>query len=190
LGQPSLDRGVDIQDGTKAGEYLCKFSDDGELLQTRQGQGIKWDAADELTLANKKSGRNGSRKPHQILADAEFDHNSILLFREFAEAFKGKSQLQWSPKLKEYAGVGEQTDEEISQSESETDLVLIIPGDYWKQIIKTSAGKDRRSTVIRLTETGGIDALAHYLSPIVGRPFETICNRITNLTYLSMHGEL
>ena len=187
LGQPSLERGVDIQDGEKAGEYLCKFSDDGELLQTRQGQGIKWDAADELTLANKKSGRNGSRKPHQILADAQFNHKDILLFREFADAFKGKSQLQWTPGLKKWAGVGEFTDEEIAEAESETDLVFVIPVAYWLKIIKSSASGDRRSTVLRLCENGGMNALARYLVPIVGDRYEKIQTQITFLTYHVMH---
>lgn len=187
LGEPSLERGVDIQDGTKAGEYLCKFSYDGELLQTQQGQAIRWDAADELTLANKKSGRNGSRKPHQILADAEFNHRDILLFQEFAEAFKGKSQLQWSPNLKQWAGIGELTDEEISEKETDTDLVFVIPADYWKVIIKTSAKADRRSLIVRLSETGGLSALAEYLSPVLGYSTDMIHKRITRLTYQALH---
>jgi hypothetical protein len=189
LGQPSLDRGIDIQDGEKAGEYLCKFSDDGELLQTRQGQGIKWDAADELTLANKKSGRNGSRKPHQILADAEYDYKAVLLFREFAAAFKGKSQLQWTRGLKDYAGVAEKTDEELAETESQTDLVMVIPPAYWAQLIKTSAAGDRRSTLIRLSETGSLEAVALYLVPIVHQEYQKILDSICALTYYVMHPE-
>jgi len=183
LGAPSLERGVDIQNGDKAGEYLCKFSDDGELLQTRQGQALRWDAADELTMANKKSGRNGSRKPHQILADAEFNHKDILLFREFAEAFKGKSQLQWTPGLKKWVGIGELTDSEIAESQSETDLVFVIPSNFWKQIVKSSASGDRRSTILRLSETGGLQAVANYLSSFVGVTPDYISDRIIGLTY-------
>jgi hypothetical protein len=189
LGAPSLERGVDIQNGDKAGEYLCKFSDDGELLLTRQGQAIRWDVADELTLANKKSGKNGSRKPHQILADAEFNHHDILLFREFAEAFKGKSQLQWTPGLKKWAGIGELTDAEIAESQSETDLVFMIPTIYWKQILKTSASADRRSTIIRLSETGGVQAVANYLSSFVGATPIYISDQIIALTYQILHPE-
>lgn len=189
LGEPSLQRGVDIQDGEKAGEYLCKFSDDGELLQTRQGEQIRWDAADELTLANKKSGRNGSRKPHQILADAEYNHRDVLLFREFAQAFKAKSQLQWSPGLKAWAQVEEQTDEEIAEAESDTELVFVIPGFFWKALIKSSAAGDRRSTLIRLSETGGLDAVARFIAPLVDLPFDKVQDRIIALTYESLHSD-
>lgn len=189
LGEPSLERGVDIQDGEQAGEYLCKFSDDGELLQTNQGEALRWDAADELTLANKKSGRNGSRKPHQILADAEFFASDVLLFREFAEAFKGKSQLQWTRGLKAWAGVGELTDEEIAESETDTELVFVIPGDYWTKLIRSSARADRRSLVIRLSETGGLEAVARYIAPIVGHAVEKVEDRIIRLTYRVMHPE-
>ena len=187
LGEPSLQRGVDIQDGEKAGEYLCKFSDDGELLQTKQGDSLRWDAADELTLANKKSGRNGARKPHQILADAEFNHKDVLLFREFAEAFKGKSQLQWTRGLKAWAQVEEHTDEEIAEAQSDTELVFMIPYFFWKSVIKSSAARDRRSTLVRLSETGGLDAVVRFLVPLVNMPFEKIQDRITALTYEELH---
>jgi len=187
LGAPSLKRGVDIQNGEQAGEYICKFSDDSELLKTKQGDPIKWDAADELTLANRKSGRNGSRKPHQILADAETNHESILLFREFAKAFKGKSQLQWSPNLKTWAGVGDLSDEEIAEQESESDFIFMIPSDYWNILIKTSARKDRRSTLIRLAETGGVSAVARFISPLVSDSIEVIEDRIAYASWLHLN---
>ena len=187
LGQPSLERGVDIQDGEQAGEYLCKYSDDGELLHTKQGKEIAWDAADELTLANKKSGRNGSRKPHQILADAEYNPRDVLLFREFAQAFKGKSQLQWSPKLKQWACIDDLTDEEIAETESDSELLFVVPFDYWKKMIKTSARTDRRSLLLRLSETGGVSAVALMLAPIVDLPVQVVEDRIISATYQHLH---
>jgi len=190
LGEPSLQRGVDIQNGEKAGEYLCKFSDDGELLQTRQGEELRWDAADELTLANRKQGRRGSRKPHQILADAEFNPRDVLLFREFAQAFKGKSQLQWSRGLKTWAGVGELTDEEIAEAESDTELVFVIPGDYWAKVVRSTARADRRSLIIRLSETGGLPAVAALIAPIVGHPVDRVEDRIIRLTYQVLHPDV
>lgn len=189
LGTPSLERGIDIQDGEQAGEYLCKFSDDGELLTTRQGAELRWDAADELTLSNRKSGRNGSRKPHQILADAEFSQSDADLFREFVAAFKGKSQLQWSRGLKAWAGVGELSDEEIAETESDTDLVFVIPPELWVYVLKTSGLSDRRSLVIRLSETGGLDAVARYLADLSGLSFERVQDMIVSLTFRVLHPE-
>lgn len=57
----------------------------------------KWGFAAELSGGVSKRGKNGSRNPWQLLADAvEGDKNAARLWRIFALAFFGKRQLFWS----------------------------------------------------------------------------------------------
>lgn len=87
----------DVRSAMK-GEYLAKFA-----------------AASEMTLATEKQGRNGSRNPWQLLADAEAgDGQASALWLEYAAAFVGKRQLFWSQGLKARFGIGETSDEEAA----------------------------------------------------------------------------
>lgn len=57
----------------------------------------KWGFAAELAGGVSKRGKNGSRNPWQLLADAaEGDKDAARLWRIFAQAFFGKRQLFWS----------------------------------------------------------------------------------------------
>jgi len=57
----------------------------------------KWGFAAELAGGVSKRGKNGSRNPWQLLADAaNGDKNAARLWRIFALAFFGKRQLFWS----------------------------------------------------------------------------------------------
>ncbi|PST98536.1 hypothetical protein C9J03_26230, partial [Photobacterium gaetbulicola] len=49
LPKPTLDNGLDIRNGEAAGEYICKFADDSKLKETKSGDAVTWDAADEMT---------------------------------------------------------------------------------------------------------------------------------------------
>lgn len=77
----------------------------------------KWGVAWELTAADRKEGRGG-RTPWEILADYERDGDirDADLFQEYARAFKGARQLQWSHKLKDVL-LGISEDEDASDAE-------------------------------------------------------------------------
>ncbi|WP_197734889.1 hypothetical protein, partial [Photobacterium damselae] len=62
--------GLDIQDGSQAGEYISKFGGDGEILTTGKGKQITWDMMDEMTKGHAKLGRKGSRSPWDLLSDS------------------------------------------------------------------------------------------------------------------------
>jgi len=173
---PSDSHGVDIQDGSKAGEYINKYGDDGELLKRRQGekagQAVTWDAADELTKANIKRGRGQNRKPFQLLQDAaDGCEESARLYREYVAAFKGRSQLQWSPGLKAAVGVDEVSDEEMAEQAGDAVMVLAIPRRLWQPFasaVRCKRGGASRASLLQLAERGGLDAVARYLAGFAG----------------------
>lgn len=83
LGSPNLEHGVDVRPARSGAEYAAK-----------------WGFATELCRLHIKRGKHG-RTPWQLLADAaEGDHRARVLFREFAECFKGARQLFWSKGLR------------------------------------------------------------------------------------------
>lgn len=112
--------GLRLDDGSEAGSYATK-----------------WGFAEELTKSSLKVGRReGSRTPWELLADFTLnaDRQAGQLFREFAAAFKGKSQLHWSRGLRNRLGLGvEKTDEQLASETVESEDVLaarIGPADW------------------------------------------------------------
>lgn len=99
LGTPSVKRGATIQNAGSVKSYLTKFK-----------------TAQELTNAQAKRGKNGSRNQWEILADA---HNGCKrsgeLWQIYAAAFKGSRQLFWSRGLKDLLLIGEVADDEIEE---------------------------------------------------------------------------
>jgi hypothetical protein len=62
------------------------------------------------------------------------------LFREYAEATKGRQQLAWSPGLKKMYAIAEQSDDEIvAQAEEDAILLALITSDDWRAIRKHKA---------------------------------------------------
>lgn len=86
-----------VQSAQAAGEYIGKFG-----------------AGEELALGIVKGGRSGSRSPWQLLSDArDGDARASALWIEYALAFKGKRQLQWSQGLKALAGIDDISDDDL-----------------------------------------------------------------------------
>jgi len=112
--------GLRLDDGRQAGKYAAK-----------------WGIPEELTKAHVKEGRReDSRTPWALLADytLKADHQAGALFREFAEAFKGKSQLHWSRGLRAVFGLDEEkSDEQLAaETQREEDVLAarIAPADW------------------------------------------------------------
>jgi hypothetical protein len=130
LGAPSRERGVVVQDGSRAAQYVSKMGDK------------EWTLADEISKASSKGGRKGSSSAWELL-DCMLDPESSQkqqdrakgLFREYAEATKGRRQLVWSPGLKKRYAIVEMDDEELcSQKEEEAILIAQIPLESWRAI--------------------------------------------------------
>lgn len=161
------DYGLDIQNGSKAGEYICKFGSDGEFLEKADGQKVSWDAADEMTKGNSKKGKSGSLSPWDILrlissSDSEEEikkHHGLFL--HYARAMKGVSQLKWSRGLRKVFDMeAEKSDEEVlSEQEDSAKLLCHLTRLEWRYLIQNKA----RANILELAENGGSEAVARYL---------------------------
>ena len=166
LSEPN-EYGLDIQDGSKAGEYICKFGSDGEMLERADGEKVSWDAADEMTKGNAKKGKTGSLSPWDLLrgftdSESEAERNRFRgLFLHYARAFKGVSQLRWSRGLRKLFELEpEKSDDEIvAEQEDSAKLLCHLSRDEWRYLIKTK----QRATVLELAENGGSEAVARFL---------------------------
>lgn len=130
LGAPSRKHGVVVQDGSRAAQYVSKMGNK------------EWTLADEISKASSKGGRKGSRSAWELL-DCMIDPEATLqhqkraegLFREYAEATKGRRQLVWSPGLKKRYAIAEMDDEELcAQEEEDAILIAQIPLESWRAI--------------------------------------------------------
>lgn len=159
--------GLDIQDGSKAGEYICKFGSDGEILEKSNGSKVTWDAADEMTKGNTKKGKSGSLSPWDILrlfssaTDDKEKRRYHGLFVHYARAMKGTSQIKWSRGLRKIFDLdAEKTDEEVlAEQEDSAKLLCHLNREEWRFLIKNKA----RALVLELAENGGSEAVARYL---------------------------
>jgi hypothetical protein len=128
--------GFQVQAASAAGDYVAKFG-----------------AGEELALGKVKLGRGGSRSPWQLLSDATAgDKRSCALWVEFALAFKGRRQLQWSNGLKLLCGVSEVSDDQAADAEPVAEPVTLRawPGSSlaWR------SARRRRCSLLDAAETG------------------------------------
>ena len=152
LGEPSRAHGLKLDDGSKAAKYVSK-----------------WGLEDEMTKGHTKKARHGETPfdfLRSYLADPN-DKQAGALFREFAEAFKGKRQLVWSRGLKKRYAIGELSDDELSaQMDDEARLLGQIRLDQWCDVLAVEG----RGVVLQLAASGGWDAVAGYLASIKRNP--------------------
>ncbi|MQU46148.1 hypothetical protein GHO28_27170 [Pseudomonas helleri] len=138
LPRPSDEHGCRVDDGTYAAAYASK-----------------WGLESELTKSHTKKGRNGSRTPwdflRAVLDKSEGWQQSAILFRTYAEAFKGKRQLYWSNGLRDLLAMGEQaSDEELAAVQEDSALMLAeLTDEQWRAILRTKS----ESIVLDMAET-------------------------------------
>ena len=135
LGEPSRKHGVVVQDGSQAAAYVSKLGNK------------EWSLSDEIAKASSKGGRRTSRSAWELL-DTVLDTEATPgqqkraqgLFREYAEATKGRQQLAWSPGLKKRYAIVEKNDEElVAEAEEDAILLALIPPDDWRAIRRQKA---------------------------------------------------
>ena len=123
LPRPSDERGLRVDGGEKAAEYVAK--------------GL-WGLEDEMTKGHMKTAKNDKgMTPWGFLDDIlENDSNeSKRLFKLYAKAFKGKRQLYWSNGLKAKLGIEEITDEElVAIQEENANELAELSVDEWRAI--------------------------------------------------------
>jgi len=163
LGVPSFEHGVDIRGGDYAAKYVTKFGQEDKK---------DWSIEHELTKANVKKGRKGSRSPFQLLDDyIEGDKRAGALFIEYSQSFHRKKQLTWSRGLKAQFELEDKSDDEIAHEQEDTAILLAeIETDEWKAIVCTSTPKqDNRALVLTLAENGGVDAMRRFIDDLVDK---------------------
>lgn len=148
LGTPSFAHGLKLDDGSKAAKYVAK-----------------WGLEDEMTKGHTKKAISGET-PFDMLrsyADDPTDKQAGALFKEFADTFKGKQQLRWSPGLKKRFAIGESSDDELAAQMDDYAVMLgKITLDEWRDVVRVEG----RGTVLMLAANGGWDAVALYLKSI------------------------
>jgi len=106
LREPSDEYGLKVEDGNYAADYVSK-----------------WGCAEELTKAHVKRGKRGSLGPWGLLHEYAFngDCDAGDCFVEYAKAFKGKHQLQWSRGGRAAVGLDvEMSDAELANHADDT----------------------------------------------------------------------
>lgn len=120
---PSMERGVDVRDGSYADKYVAK-----------------WGLEHEMTKGHVKKGREESLTPFDLLRQyPESPELFGALFREFADAFKGKRQLVWTDGLKKLLEVDDKSDEDIIfDTEKQSILIHELAVDVWDLLVRYS----------------------------------------------------
>lgn len=153
LGLPNRKAGIDIRPAESAAEYIAKF-----------GRAPAWGVAAELTKTHAKRGRAKSRTPWDLLRlYGEGEPRFLHLFRDYATAFFGARQVFWSEGLKAAMGVADLSDEELARVEEHpAQLLTTISKDDWRRVLAQPF--ESRALVLRLAESGGVDAVMSYLA--------------------------
>lgn len=140
LDLPSRAHGLTVQDGSKAAKYASK-----------------WGLESELTQWHRKHGKIESRTPFDLLRAVLSDGDAgasraALLFRQYAEAFHGRHQLQFSRGLRQLYQVEDWTDEELAaKQDDDAELLGSIQLNDWRMICKMG----QRGAVLEVASTFG-----------------------------------
>jgi len=154
LGEPSLQHGLKLDDGSRAAHYVSK-----------------WGLEDEMTKGHTKKALHGETPFDFLRAFLENpeDKQAAALFIEFAQVFKGKRQLHWSRGLKKRYAIGEKNDDELAQEKQDEFSVWLgtITLEQWRDVLAVkSKGGDARNMPLSIAETSGWPAVLVYLNSI------------------------
>lgn len=154
---PSLEHGVDVKQGKAVVEGLARYMS-------------KWGLEHEMTKGHIKKGKNDGLTPFDLLRLVDENPKYRQLFRQFADAFKGKNQLVWSRGLKDLLGVTNRTDEQISQeTDKESVEVREIATQIWRLVLKYKfRGELLKACELDYLDGGGgrVNALILYYAEI------------------------
>jgi hypothetical protein len=160
LGAPSSSHGVRLDGGEHASAYVTK--------------GL-WGLDHEMTKGHIKKASKG-RSPFDLLRSYLYDDDKQAgaLFREYAQAFHGKRQLQYSNGLKKLYQVEDLTDEELAALQDEpADLLGSIELEQWRLILAA----DLRGELLELARHGW-EPVARLLSSLEDQQRRRVDERI------------
>ncbi len=146
---PGINHGVKLHDGSQAQNYVSKGC---------------WGLDREITKGHLKKSKNG-RSPVDLLRSYCFDDDKQAgaLFVEYSKAFHGRRQLQWSPGLKAYFGIGEKSDDLIAAEQDDKASVLgEIDWPTWQLVLKS----ELRGEILELARLGSWEAITRLLEDL------------------------
>lgn len=124
LREPSRAHGVTVQDGSQAAKYASK-----------------WGLESELTQWHRKRGKVGSRTPFDLLRSVLLDHDwqAAELFRQYADAFHGRHQLQFSAGLKRRYKIADLSDSDlVNRQDSDAVLLGSLDLEQWRLVCRAN----------------------------------------------------
>ena len=155
--------GFDVRGGDYAAEYVAKFGKEPSD-QSRQAVRAWWTAAHELTKGHTKQGqRMHGATPFTLLRwfVEDGDGQAGALFQEYAEVFKGRRQLHYSPGLKAKLDLFEL---EVPKAEKEPSVKLLrIDTEEWSAILRHNA----RWQILYTAERYGAEAVTELIQRMI-----------------------
>jgi len=143
---PDRAHGAKLHDGSNAKTYVSKGC---------------WGLDREITKGHLKKSKNG-RSPMDLIRSYAFegDKQAGALFVEYSKAFHGRRQLQWSPGLKAYFGIGEKSDELIaSEYDDKASVLGEIEWPVWQLVLRS----ELRGEILELARLGSWEAITRLL---------------------------
>ena len=124
---------VDVRFHCDTSDYLAKMDDK-----------THWGVDREIAKASSKQGKAKGMHPFEL---AHRGYSQLWI--EYSEAIKGKSQLYWSPGLKDVVGIADKTDKELAkEQDNEPLLVGELSKDEWFNVLS----KELRAYVLDWVE--------------------------------------
>lgn len=153
LGEPSLDRGVDLRWAWDASAYLSKVGHER----------ASWGPENEIASAIRKRGRRGSLGPWELLRLAgDGGRAATDAWTEFAIATYRNRQLVWTRGLKAALSIEERSDEQLARHvDEESFLLAVIPPERWRVVL--SLEWEARGQLLELAEQGGPDLVSDFI---------------------------
>lgn len=149
------EHGFDVRGGDYAAEYVAKFGKEPSDA-SRTNVRAWWTAAHELTRGHTKQGqRMKGATPFTLLRwfVEDQDAKAGALFQEYAEVFKGRRQLHYSPRLKAKLDLFELKTSKVKKTPSVK--LLRIDTEEWSAILRHNA----RWQILYTAEKYGADAV-------------------------------
>lgn len=149
LGRPN-ERGVVIQDGSYADRYAAK-----------------WGLESEVTKGHTKAGRDGNFSPWDLLrAIGKGVTEWEGLFREYAKAFKGRHQLEWSKGLRELLELDkEESDADLAgRLEDDAEFLGLIGPEVWAVVLR----REKRGEVLEVAHREGWPGVVNLIRKLSG----------------------
>ena len=150
LGRPN-ERGVVIQDGSYADRYAAK-----------------WGLESEVTKGHIKAGRDGNFSPWDLLrAIGKGIKEFQPLFQEYAKAFKGRHQLEWSKGLRDLLMMGkEESDGDLAgKVEEDSELLGLIRPETWNLVLS----REKRGELLEVAYREGWPGVVRFTMRLSGK---------------------